>query len=378
MGDIYSKALYDIKQNKAVKDSGKLLAIPFHRMPKLSTFLPGIRKGVYSCITAGVKESKSQFTLFLMVCNPIEYLYANPKCGLDLKVLFFALEMSKEETLMQVMCYRLFTEYGILISPANLQSMFRGYTIDDSIIKILESDEFKDFMTFFESKVEIIDSIRSPTGIHIICEKYAKDNGKVVYDEVEWGDGVMHKVIKEYIPDRPEEIVEVIVDHATLLGETGKTLYECIKMLSSNYFLRLKKSYGMSPVLVQQQSSDSTSQQFTNRGDTILDKVKPSREGLSSMKDTAMDVNLMIGIFSPYKYKESTYEDWDLTRLRDYHRELSIMINRNGKSNITMQIFFNGASSYFKELPYPATPEQKSSVYQYAEKWRNKELEYTQ
>jgi hypothetical protein len=54
---LYDETIYSIKQNKKIKESGKLLAIPFWRMPTLSTVLPGVRKGMYSLITAGTKES---------------------------------------------------------------------------------------------------------------------------------------------------------------------------------------------------------------------------------------------------------------------------------------------------------------------------------
>jgi hypothetical protein len=85
----------------------------------------------------------------------------------------------------------------------------------------------------------------------------------------------------------------------------------------------------------------------------------------------------MIGIFSPYKYKEEVYEGWDLTRIRDYHRELSIILNRNGRSNITQQLFFNGASSFFRELPLNPSPETRQAVYKSIDGYRNEELKYT-
>jgi len=374
---LYDETIYSIKQNKKIRESGKLLAIPFWRMPTLSTVLPGIRKGMYSLITAGTKESKSQLTNFMFIHQPVEYLYMNPNCGLDLKIKLFSLEISKEDSMASAMAYRLFSEYGIIINPENLQSIFQGYTLDSKILDILESTKFREYFEFFEDKVEIIDNIKNPTGIMINAEGYARTNGKVIYDEVKWDDGSVHKIIKEYVPNNPNQIVEVIVDHATLLSERGKTLYECIKELSSVHFLKLKNTYKFSPVLVQQQSASSTEQQFTNRGDTILDKVKPSREGLSSNKDTAMDINLMLGIFSPYKYKETQYEGWDLTQIRDYHRELSILLNRNGRSNITQQLFFNGACSFFKELPYQPTPDKRQDIYRVVKRYRDDELKYT-
>jgi hypothetical protein len=80
----------------------------------------------------------------------------------------------------------------------------------------------------------------------------------------------------------------------------------------------------------------------------------------------------MLGIFSPYKYKQEEYEDWDLTRLRDYHREISIMLNRNGKANATVQSYFNGAINLFKELPREPVPK----IYRFVDKLRTKEESY--
>ena len=98
---------------------------------------------------------------------------------------------------------------------------------------------------------------------------------------------------------------------------------------------------------------------------------------MAGCKDVRQDCNLMLGVFSPYLYKETQYEGWDLTQLRDYHRELSIMLNRNGRSNITQQLFFNGACSFFKELPLDAPPEVKQQVYSKVRKYREDELKYT-
>lgn len=82
-------------------------------------------------------------------------------------------------------------------------------------------------------------------------------------------------------------------------------------------------------------------------------------------------------MFSPYLYREHEYEGWDLTQLRDYHRELSIMLNRNGRSNITQQLFFNGACSFFKELPSQPTPDKRQEIYRVVNRYREEELKYT-
>lgn len=372
---IFGRVLKDIKKNKLIKESGGIIAIPWSKQfPRLSKVLPGARKGQYTIITSGTKESKTQLCDSLYVYQPLDWLLDNLDADVDYKVLYFSLELSKEMKILQAICYRLYTQYNILINPDHLQSVFEGYTVDDNILSILESDEFQEWMNFFESKVEIIDNVRHPTGIAVRVEQYAKENGVNHYKEVDdWENpGRKRKVFDYYESNNPSQIVVPIVDHASLMSEKGKSVYECIKSLSSDNFIKFKNRYEYSPVLVQQQSSDSTKQQFTNRGDTVLDKVRPDREGLANCKDTAMDCSLMIGIFSPYKYKQEEYEDWDLTKIRDYHREISIMLNRHGKANATVQSYFNGAINLFKELPRKPS----NNVYTFVERLRDKEESY--
>jgi len=59
----------------------------------------------------------------------------------------------------------------------------------------------------------------------------------------------------------------------------------------------------------------------------------------------------MLGLFWPHRYNIEKYNDWDLSRIGKYHRELSILLNRNGTSNASIDLYMNGASNYFKELP---------------------------
>ena len=371
---IYADAVAKIKANKKIRDDGGVIAIPWN-LPRLSRTLPGVRKGIYTCVTAGTKESKTQLTDFLFMYQPIEWLLDNRDVDISLKVKYFSLELSKEVKMVQAIAYRLFTKYGILINPDNLLSVFDDYVVHAHILNIIDSYEFQEWFTFFEETVEFIDNVRHPTGIRMNIQSYAEQNGHYTYKEIDWetdGEYVKKKVVDKYVPDRPNEVVEVIVDHASLLSEKGKSLYECIKTMSSEHFIKMRDTWGYSPVLVQQQSADSTTQQFNNKGSNVLEKVRPTREGLANCKDVGMDVNLMLGIFSPYKYKEEEYEDWDLTRLKDSHRELTILLNRSGKSNATMQLYFNGACNYFRELP--VEPDEK--VYNYVLKNRKLEEEY--
>lgn len=73
----------------------------------------------------------------------------------------------------------------------------------------------------------------------------------------------------------------------------------------------------------------------------------------------------MISLFDPSKYDLASYRGWDLNRLGGNHREFIINLNRNGISRAHCQLYFNGAVSYFKELP----EEPSEAVYNAINKW---------
>lgn len=54
---LYGEALRLIRDNKKIRDSGKVTAIPWDAFPRLSTVLPGIQKSQYTIISSGTKES---------------------------------------------------------------------------------------------------------------------------------------------------------------------------------------------------------------------------------------------------------------------------------------------------------------------------------
>jgi len=352
---LFDKVVSKVKENKQIRESGGVIAIPWS-FNRLSQVLPGVRKGIYALISAGTKEGKTQIADYLYIYEPIEWLLKNKDKGIKYKVKYFSLELSKDVKISQAICYKLFTSYGINIAPEKLLSIFHGYIVEDEIVNIIESDAFKEWFKFFEETVEIIDSVRNPYGIFLNVKAYMESNGTYTYKEIDWQDeaGKYSKrtVIDTYIPNDPKLIVNVIGDHYSLLqAEKGQTLFEAIKIFSNKYILEMRDKWDCAITMIQQQSASSTDMQYTNKGETILDKVRPSREGLSDCRYTAQDASLMLGMFSPYKYKESEYEGWDLNKLKDNHRELSIILNRSGVSNASVQLYFNGAVNVFRELP---------------------------
>lgn len=315
-----------------------------------------------------VVRGKSQLANFLYVFQPIDYLFEHPECNLDIKIFYFSLEISKETIMRQAMSYRLFSKYGVVISPQKLLSVYTNYILDDSIEELLARE--KPWFDFFESKIDLQDEIRGATAIYKYMETYFEANGLWTFKQVKFGDEV-RTIRDKYITSNPNLIVEVMTDHLGLLpGEGQLDQRETIGRFSSDYSLKMRDKYKACVVHIQQQALVGSQQQFTNSGKSIIEKLKPEVGNLANNKEVSRDANLMIGLFAPNKYGFETYKDYDLSRLKDNHRELIIMLNRDGISSASIDLYFQGASSFFSELPRPE--DIKESDYASIENVRNK------
>lgn len=89
--------------------------------------------------------------------------------------------------------------------------------------------------------------------------------------------------------------------------------------------------------------------------------------GLADSKYTAKDCSVMIGLTSPYSYSIPNYFNYDITKLKDNFRLLTIVLNREGTSNDSIGLYFDGMCNYFKELPKPNNFDAMNKVYKYIE-----------
>lgn len=351
---LYKETLAKLAENKRKRLSGEIISIPWN-LPRLSNVLPGIEPEKIIIVTAGPKVAKSQLTNFLYVFQPIDYLFEHPECNLDIKIFYFSLEISKEAIMRQAMSYRLFSKYGITVSQQKLLSIYKDYILGDHIEELIKKEQA--WFEFLESKLDLQDEIRNATAIFKYMETYFEANGHWTYKTINFNvDGVVtaRTVRDKYITNNPNLIVQGIVDHISLLPAEGSLdERKTIGRFTSEYCLKIRDKYKGAMVLVQQQALSGEQQQYTNSGKSIVEKLKPDSATLATNKETSRDVNLMLGLFHPGRYGFESYKDYDLTRLKDNHRELLILLNRDGISNAAIDLYFNGAASFFKELPRP-------------------------
>lgn len=344
---IFERVIKELKKNKQARLEGKVNAIPWLSLPKLSTVLPGVQQKRYVICTANSKVGKTKMTDFLYVYEPFDFI-STQESNIKLKIFYFSLEMSKEDKIKEAVSYKLFKETGKVISSEKLGSVFKDYILEDEIEKVINT--YDDYFQKFESTVTYIDDIRNPFGIYKYVRDYAIKNGTIIYKTVNI-EGIDQQLEDYYVPNNPDEYVIIVIDHLSLLQpEKGGSLWDAMMKFSSDYCIRMRNRFGYTPVIVQQQSAESDKQIFNFRGDSVVEKLRPSTDGMADCKLTVRDADLVLGLFAPNRYGIKTYGAHDLTKLKDNYRELSILLNRRGAGSQCVDLYFNGAVNYFKEL----------------------------
>lgn len=346
---MFKETLERIEQSKKRIESGLLNCIPspFNRY---SEYWPGIEKAKYLGVTASPKVGKTQFTDFMFMYHPINYILNN-ETNLDVDILYFSLEMSKQQKALQAMSYFLYTIKGISISPMNLRSVRRA--VDGHVIDALK--EIEPILVNFFDKVKYNDYIRNRYGIWLDILDYAKNNGTIEYQKRNF-DGKEQLVMSDYKPNNPDKITIIILDHVSLLNpQTGENLHDTIGKFSSESLIKARNLFGFTPVLVQQQAANQESLE-NKKADALM----PSLAGLADNKLTARDWDVGFGLFSPIRHNYSQFKGYDITKFKDRFRSLEILVNREGGGNELCPLYFRGESSYFEELPLLNTEELKA------------------
>lgn len=351
---------------------GKFNCIPFP-FPRFRTLLPGIEQSKYIIVTANQKIGKSKFADKMFVYDPIFFAKEHPE--LRVKNLYFTLEMSAEEKYNEFLCHLLYRLDGISISPTDLRSTDNQHPVDQSILDLLKTEKYQEYINAFEQSVTYIDDIKNPTGINKFCREYAETHGHYNYVEYEKvgpnGESKTEKMldpINPYEQDDPDEYRIIIIDNAANLTlESGKNKMETIDKMSK-YGITLKKQLKYIFVLIQHQA-----QAQEGIENFKLDKIKPSTDGLADCKTTGRDCNLVIGLYSPYKYGREVFEGYDITKLKNYCRFMEIIEDRDyGANGNICPLFFNGAVAEFCELPLPTNYKEMQMVYNYIDELEHK------
>ena len=349
--------------------SGKINSIPSPFSRFADDFL-GVEQGKYYVVTASTKASKTQFASWLFIYNSIMYAYHHPT-QIRIKIFYYAREETPEDVMTRFMSHIIYdyTKHEVRVSPTDMKSVKDNKPVSKDILDLLQDDYLQDIFDFFEKSI-IFSQSGNPTGVYNECKRYAEDHGTVHMKEIpvkddNTGEKKNVKTFDYYEAEDTEEYRIVFFDHVSLVSEErGMNLKQTIDKLSE-YCVILRNRYKFTSVLIQQQAfaGESINAQ-------MMEKLKPSVANLADSKYTARDCNLMIGIFSPFKFDIPNYQGYDITTLKDNVRFIEIMINRDGCPGGAIAMYFDGAICYFHEMPKATDTPAMQRIYQYLKKLR--------
>lgn len=364
------RVLTNLRKRKEKIINGGINSIPSPFVRFSDDFI-GIEQSSYYVVTSSTKGSKTQFSSFVFVFNTLLYAYHNPE-KVRVKIFYYPLEETPEDIMTRFMSYLLYILSGkqIRVSPTELKSTKNSNPVDDSILDLLNTEEYSKIIQFFEDNV-IFSSSTNPTGVYTECRRYAEEHGTVYKRKQkiknDLGETIEIEAFDHYEQSDPDEYRIIFYDHISLVStERGLTLKQSIDKLSE-YFVLLRNRYKFSPVVIQQQS-------FMGEGlDAFKEnKLRPTIANLSDSKYCSRDANVVLGLFSPFKHELPEYQKYDITKLKDNVRFLEVLVNRGGSPGGLVALYFDGAVNYFQELPRPENKEELNRIYNYLEERRKR------
>lgn len=361
--NLSDRVIYNLVERRERLLEGQLNCIP-SPFKRFSEDFIGIEQSCYYTITSFTKGGKSQFTSYTFIYKPLMFCYYT-KADVDIKILYFPLEETPERIMQRFMSWLLFefSKGKIRVSPRDLRSTTSP--LSQEVLDMINTEEFKDILRYFEDHIIFPEEATNPTGIYKYCKNYAEENGTVYTKTKQYKDelGTLQtiKVFDRYEQNNPNEYRLIIIDTINLIDtERGMTLKQSMDKLSEYCAKYLRNRYHYSPVVIQQQAFESEGNEAFKLG-----KVRPSAAGLGDSKYTSRDSNVVLGLFSPFRFALREYEGYDISIFKDNIRFLEMILNREGEMGGLCPLFFDGAVCQFEELPRPNNKEQIQQIYNY-------------
>lgn len=345
-------------KNKQIRDSNSYIGVPLYKkFPRLGTYVPALPKSTQIMFTANSGVGKTQTWIGLILLPTYKLIKEE---GIKARFAISLLEDPINLFIDRLYAAVLFEITGKINDVLSINSI-REQCVSQEVLDNLDiAEEIVNDILFY---CDINDFALNPTGVYKWARNISMKYGTHVYVEKEFtSTNEDNKVVKEsvkvyshYEANDDTQIIMITDNLNNLSNETseGKLLnqLQTINRFTRDYGrMQITKHWGWTMLNIMQQSAESEKQEYF-KGESLIDKIEPSLDGLGNSRECQRDHLLIIGIFAPARYGVHAYFGYDIDKLGDNFRALKIIKSNISDSNIRIPFEFNGAISRFIELP---------------------------
>lgn len=322
----------------------------------------GIAKRINTIVGGAAGTGKTGFVDLAYVLKPYDWFIKNKdKTNIEIRWIYRSMERSSLYKQAKWVCYKLWTDYKILIDvPDLLRWGDRKNYVSDELFEAVKS--CKNYFEQMFDYVEMVDGTVNPTGIYKHVQKYAETHGKIIEEPYTTKDGIQRKR-KKYIEKNPNLITVIVEDHlGKLLGEMIHDRYaapnskEILDKMSDYNSSEFRDFYGFSPVAVIQlnRGLEGAARSATLvKHDVELGPMPSDFKGSSVPYD---DADVALALYNPFKVKDFTHMNYDIPKFVNRNgynrfRSLTILKNSYGVDDVCFGLNFLGECGAMRELP---------------------------
>ena len=300
---------------------------------KLDLYIDGFLPGTTYLIGASSGVGKSSFALWNFVYSPlVSYLKGNGK-ERDPHWKLFSLEMTRSQVYAKLVSMYIFDNFGETLRFKDIFSRGKDCVLSDEHYELLR--KCTDFIKILDERLDFYEGGLTESVYLREVDEYIKKFGHFEDDR--------------YIPDNPNQILGILVDHFSLIkASNGRTKKEEIDAISRDSVQIRNKTGIVSPIHIAQFNRDSSNQERMKQG--IQDPAQNDFKDSGSIYD---DSHIVIGLFSPHKYKLSTYRKYNIKILEQCFIGTFLLKSRFGTSDMMIPTGYYGDITHFVDLPKP-------------------------
>lgn len=296
-------------------------------LPKLEGYIEGLSQGSHILIGAGSGVGKTTLLLYSFIYKPIMAQDTEK----DVRYLMFNLEMGEEQILAKLLSIYIYEHYGVSISFKEMFSRGRDTILCDENYYLIQEcrpilEMFRDRITFAPGPLnaEYFDK-----KVMEWLKQYGQFNGN------------------DYILNNPKQILNVVIDHMSLIRPSNGRSKKDEMDLISNHGVSFRNKCKITNIFLMQLNRN----QYGNERLKNENLREPDESDLKDSGTMMEDCHIALLMFSPVKAKLGTHRGYDIAELAGNYRSVKCVKNRFGTADIAVGLGFYGNIGVFKELP---------------------------